>query len=124
MSQVFGEKLLMALLSGLCKQPLGKIGWMGAVRGITLAAEAYLADPELKLMIVEEQSFEVEAQSVKNFQTAKKKRPDVTFIVLISTHEEEDHDLYRKAGAEYVVDVNIPDLPEHLAQIVDDFFSK
>ena len=122
-THVLGEILLRPLLRFECKQPLGKIGWMSAVLGITEDVEAYLADPELKLMIVEEPLFEVEAQSITNFQIAKKKRPDVAFIVSLSTGEEEGYAKFRAAGADHVVCVHERDFVAHLAQLVDSYFS-
>ncbi len=124
MAYVIGEELLWGVLGVEEKHLLGKIGWMDAVRGITKRVEAYLADPELKLMIVEEQSFRVKATSIANFQAAKKQRADVTFIVIISTdEEEEDLDLFPKAGADYVVHYHAVDFLEHLRQLVDQVFS-
>jgi len=93
---------------------------MTAVDGIT--GKAQLADPELEVVIVEEFSFIVSKENIENIQTAKKQRPDVTFIVLISTYNEDNLDLLSSV-ADYVVHWLSDDVPERLGQIADQVFA-
>ena len=105
-TEIFGEAFLIRYLVRHHQLPQEQLGWMSAELGLTEKVRAYLANPQLKLMIVEA-PYGAEAQPLTHFRTAKAQRPDVAFLVVSSPvhyYDEEEHNrLFQAAGAEYII---------------------
>lgn len=126
---IFGEAFFMRYLVGYHKLPQEQLGWMSAELGLTKGAKAYLAKPQLKLMIVEA-PYGAGDQPLTHFQAAKARRPEVAFLVISSPvhdYDEEEHNrLFQEAGAEYIISLfsDWGQEIERIDQIAEEFAKK
>ncbi len=104
LTKIFGD-LLLKLLEATYEIPLDWIGLISGELGLTAGA-AYLANPKIKMMVFEA-PYGAEEPALTNLQAAKKKRPDVIFMVLHDpvhpTQDSEHQWLFEEAGADYVM---------------------
>jgi len=121
--------LVVQLFAVTYQIPCEWLARMSGELGLTEEAEAVLANPQVRVMIFEA-PYGAEKIALRNFEAAKKHRPEVIFLVLqdpISFQDYEEHQrLFEEAGADYVLYAHLDpsEMMERIAKISQPFMKK